>query len=1201
MTVGVMDVEALPDYPALRQVQNALWKTGEVHGAAVMIGAGFSRFADRAAETTPEAPLWRDFQEAMLDELYPNGDGPADPLALAEEYRAALGPQALETLIRSRVRDAEWSPGEMHKSLLRLPWADVLTTNWDSLLERSAASDPDLSFEVVRVPADIARARGPRIVKLHGSLPSHGPFIFTEEDFRTYPTRFAPFVNLAQQVLLEKELCLLGFSGDDPNFLEWSGWVRDQLGMSARPIRLVGVLKLSPSRRRLLELRNITPIDLAPLVASTPAEDQHRRATQIFLESLWRARPQTNAEWKLLPTKIDLKSLPDADARLGRIADIWTQDRMSHPGWLVTPHFKRQQLRQNTEWSIGCLRDELGNASVSVSSAVLYEAIWRWETAFWPLPDFLEDAAAQLIADNDDKSLSLSQRVALRLAIVRAARHRGDWSAFDQRLEHLEALSDALAHVAAIYERCLRARDQLDYNFIATNADDIRGQDPVWLMRRAALIAELGEDRTAARLIHEAHQEVRRRRAQDRHSLWLLSREAWTSWLMTSVRFELKDLRIRDEEPDWPLAYKTSDVDPWDEFQHHDSDLARADRDKREAMLERRPPFDAGVYRTASESMRWTSPAIVSPYDELTRLADHVGIPLQLGMIDTLGTRFTRALCSYEEPSVTRTWAAVRAVASDCRGVIDDCFSRSAIARLPLGTVQNVLLQIQGAIVFRKSRTTAIGDDGSTGHHSREVGRVRSLTELLSRLAVRVQGDAAIDLFRLGASLAHDSNITHWWLFESIGNLLRRSLQALEPSRRGEIALDVLRLPLPCEKDISGVDRDWPDVSDSLEKQAWGAREETYAWSSRISFLVNVVAENPNKTSRDYAALRLLKLFEAGALDNDEAGAFGEALWRHTQEDGLPADTSLLPHVFLRLPCPNPGTPPRVFDAAVVKMLAERSFSADRLQALLGASYTLQGQYEPYQLGADDALSIVDHALRWQRREASGRRAFAPYRPEDDWIAEAIGGALASTVLPSLSAPVLGEDRARALLQRASDGSLPPLLKALPALARLDETLLDDVIKAIQTGLIGRDPLVVAAALTAVFWFIRLSSQDGTPVPDALIAETLSICVMRRDPGLVSAFECARLLIDGKVISRLEQRRLADALTLVRAETSYENWLDEPHRSDVGLVRGAAVRLAAALSRAGVEQPILDAWVEEAASDPMPEVRYALLTEEYPN
>ena len=55
-------IESLPDYPALRQAQNALWRIGEVHGAAVMIGAGFSQFADRTADTTPLAPLWLIFR-----------------------------------------------------------------------------------------------------------------------------------------------------------------------------------------------------------------------------------------------------------------------------------------------------------------------------------------------------------------------------------------------------------------------------------------------------------------------------------------------------------------------------------------------------------------------------------------------------------------------------------------------------------------------------------------------------------------------------------------------------------------------------------------------------------------------------------------------------------------------------------------------------------------------------------------------------------------------------------------------------------------------------------------------------------------------------------------------------------------------------------------------------------------------------------
>ena len=146
------------------------------------------------------------------------------------------------------------------------PWTDVLTTNWDTLLERAAENSVDYSYEVVRTEADLTYAKSPRIVKLHGTIGDPGPLIFAEEDYRTYPAKYAAFVNFARQVFIENELCLVGFSGDDPNFLQWAGWVRDHLGGSARRIYLVGNLRLERATRRYLEAHNIAPIDLAPLV-----------------------------------------------------------------------------------------------------------------------------------------------------------------------------------------------------------------------------------------------------------------------------------------------------------------------------------------------------------------------------------------------------------------------------------------------------------------------------------------------------------------------------------------------------------------------------------------------------------------------------------------------------------------------------------------------------------------------------------------------------------------------------------------------------------------------------------------------------------------------------------------------------------------------------------------------------------------------
>ena len=68
--------------------------------------------------------------------------------------------------------------------------------------------------------------------------------ICTEEDYRTYPKKFAPFVNTVQQAMMETVFCLSRvFTGDDPNFLQWSGWVRDNLGVLLAPkIYLAGWL-----------------------------------------------------------------------------------------------------------------------------------------------------------------------------------------------------------------------------------------------------------------------------------------------------------------------------------------------------------------------------------------------------------------------------------------------------------------------------------------------------------------------------------------------------------------------------------------------------------------------------------------------------------------------------------------------------------------------------------------------------------------------------------------------------------------------------------------------------------------------------------------------------------------------------------------------------------------------------------------------
>ena len=315
----------LPDYPQAKHLASALWRgVGQARGAALIVGAGISTMAQTVSEHTPKPPLWRDLANSLKGQLYPTNpdSAPTDSLRLAQEYQSYFGQAALNELLREQIPDKSWFPSPTHKRLLQLPWADVLTTNYDTLLERAATEIIAPAYDLVKTATDLVHARQPRIIKLHGSIDDDSQLVQTEDDYRTYPSQNAVMVNLARQVFIENELCLLGFSGDDPNFLQWSGWVRDHLQGAHRKIYLVGVLRLSPSARRLLEERNIAPIDLTPLVNDLPKSEQHATATHILLESLEQLKPAPAYVWNLNNQPFDAFVQADTQPERNRLAAL---------------------------------------------------------------------------------------------------------------------------------------------------------------------------------------------------------------------------------------------------------------------------------------------------------------------------------------------------------------------------------------------------------------------------------------------------------------------------------------------------------------------------------------------------------------------------------------------------------------------------------------------------------------------------------------------------------------------------------------------------------------------------------------------------------------------------------------------------------------------------------------------------------------
>lgn len=342
-----------------------------------------------------------------------------------------------------------------------------MTTNYDTLLER-ASQAVDRSYEPVTSAADLARTRAPRIVKLHGSIDKGGPLILAAEDYRAYPQTHGAFVNFARQAFIENDLCLLGFSGDDPNFLAWAGWVRDHLGDSARRIYLIGALELSAPKRRYLVAQNIIPIDFHPLVAHLDKDQRHEAATNKFLQYLRDLRPKVSHEWQpgecpVTPTP-DAKTIEEQVENLRACVNQWRLDRESYPGWLICPHSQRRAIRSatsNAPMSLPVLQALPPEEIIGFFS----ELIWRHRTALWPLDPVIASWIGDLADPEAMPQTSQQAQADLALALLNHARLEGDEASFERLARFIKCLPSFAGEMKA--ERALAL-----WNFVTATSDN---------------------------------------------------------------------------------------------------------------------------------------------------------------------------------------------------------------------------------------------------------------------------------------------------------------------------------------------------------------------------------------------------------------------------------------------------------------------------------------------------------------------------------------------------------------------------------------------------------------------------------------------------------------------------------------------------------------------------------------------------------
>lgn len=204
----------------------------------LFVGAGFS-LNSRPKLSAPGSKmmLWSELTKKLRDDLGEDADGGGD-LWIAEKYRCLFGDHELHSRILEAVPDARVEPGEAHRALQHISWHAILTLNWDTLIERALSDGATRTVVSVVDPEQAVRITGgPRlpVLHLHGHIEHPSSIVLSLEDFRKYPARSAVFLTIARQLLLQHPVLFLGFGANDPNFVEWSGWIRDTVGDHSPP------------------------------------------------------------------------------------------------------------------------------------------------------------------------------------------------------------------------------------------------------------------------------------------------------------------------------------------------------------------------------------------------------------------------------------------------------------------------------------------------------------------------------------------------------------------------------------------------------------------------------------------------------------------------------------------------------------------------------------------------------------------------------------------------------------------------------------------------------------------------------------------------------------------------------------------------------------------------------------------------------
>ena len=895
--------------PYLEEISNCIWS----HNASIMVGAGFSMNARPIGNNKKPFPSWQDlgnkfYQKVRGEKIEEAKYNFFDPLKLAYEVEANFGRPALNYLLKDSIPDLEYLPSDLHNTLLNFPWSDVFTTNYDTLLDR-ASMEVARNYKIVVNQNDLIHSASPRIIKLHGCFNASTPLIISEEDYRTYPIKYAPFVNTVQQTLLENTLCLIGFSGDDPNFLKWIGWIRDNLGQSNSPkIYLIGMLGLSASQEKALSQYNITCVDMS-LCPELNSQD-HKKGIEYFFDYIksnkietvdWEIIGEFSKEIKKSPFPKNISPSEDFEAKSSEIVNLtrkWSNVRGKYPNWLIVPEKIRSQLYQRTRSWQGYINDE-DPIDNKVKFEFIYEYLWRKEKCLLPIWDD-EIQVIETLVDYYIKALckvtssiegmdveSLKNKISyLMFALSRYYREEGklnEWNTYFSlivnRLDKSKYANE-IEHEQALQFLFDGDRKQLEICLMRWNVSQ---STAYWMYKKSGLLAKLGQFQEAKTLLNSALVKIKKHINETNviNQYSHVSLESYVLLLLNYIENALDWTRNNDDEIQSRLDFlKRYSCDPRGEINSLEKDISH--KFVTGKFISSQNSFDVG-FIDPSDIPDDNVPEVENAF-HLLRFFEDTGIPYQIKNT-TLGAKGVENAIK-RIANVAPNWAMATMLQLGSSKTVKVFFTREKLNTMTVESIDEIALKY----ISRLTELCEINDANNLS------GKV--LPEALSRLCCKCSISVKEDILNL---LIRIYSTEYGRQFADVKTLVKRLIYSLSD-------LEIINyLPNFVELSylyVSNIQKSSfqhyfnnpfyyiENISNEVIKSQ-AVKIDAKKISSLLKFIKSDILNE-----RDNATQVLISLYNFSILNKNQHKALNSTLLSQTDEFGIPNNTNYYKAAF---------------------------------------------------------------------------------------------------------------------------------------------------------------------------------------------------------------------------------------------------------------------------------------------------------------